>query len=289
MSCLILGHSGQLATHLRKILPDAIAWGRNELDLSRSDAVTRTIVDLAPTGIVNAAAYTAVDRAEEEPEIAWRVNVTAVADIANAARTLGVPVIHVSTDYVFDGTKTSAYNVHDPYGPINAYGRSKLAGELAITSLCAEHYILRTSWVFSEYGNNFVKTMLRLARERDTLRVVDDQHGVPTYAGDLARVVAKLLENASGSGLQPGTYHAVGGRAVTWHGFAQQIVTKAATHGLIDHDVDVVGIPSSQFPTPAARPANSRLRASTELGERLGVELDWETGLDTVLKALAQQ
>lgn len=287
MKPLILGSSGQLASHLRELLPGTAAWGRADLDLGSPETVAAAITEFAPTCIVNAAAYTAVDRAEVETETAWAINVTAVAEMARAAAKLGVPLIHISTDYVFSGKKPEPYLVDDDVAPINAYGRSKLGGELAVQSLCEQHFILRTSWVFSEHGSNFVKTMLRLAAERDTLRVVNDQFGVPTYAGDIARVVAALVAADSRPELPAGVYHAVGGPAVSWQSFAEQIIAGAREAGVIDSDVRVIGIPSSEYPTPAARPSNSRLSASPELAAVLGVPLDWQKGLDQMLKRLA--
>ncbi len=180
MTFLVLGRTGQLASHLQITSPDAWFWDRATADLSDVANLEEKLVAAAPAAIVNAAAYTAVDRAETEPDLAWRINAEAPAAMARAARRLDVPLIHVSTDYVFDGASGSPYVETDGTRPPSVYGRSKLGGELAVATLCAKHWILRTSWVFSEHGHNFPKTMLRLARERTELRVVDDQHGRPT-------------------------------------------------------------------------------------------------------------
>ena len=192
MTVLVLGFSGQLATHLRELLPDADYWGKDTLDLRQPTKARAAIEAHQPSLIVNAAAYTAVDKAESERDAAWGLNAEAPAMLARAAAALDVPLIHISTDYVFDGTKEGEYEVGDACNPISTYGESKLAGELAVRSLCPRSWILRTSWVFSEFGLNFVKTILRLARERDELRVVSDQVGRPTYAGDLAALVVRM-------------------------------------------------------------------------------------------------
>jgi dTDP-4-dehydrorhamnose reductase len=283
MTVLVLGFSGQLATHLRELLPNADFWGRDKLDLTHTANARAAIEAHRPSVIVNAAAYTAVDKAESERDVAWTLNAEAPAMLARVAASLDVPLIHISSDYVFDGTKDGEYEVGDACNPINAYGATKLAGELAVRTLCSRSWILRTSWVFSEFGANFVKTILRLARERDELRVVADQLGRPTYAGDLAVLVARLAE---GGQLPYGTYHAVGGAALSWHLFAQRIVDAAVDAGRLARAPRLLAIPTSGYPTPARRPANSVLKPSAELGSVLGVELDWTRGLErTVSRA----
>jgi dTDP-4-dehydrorhamnose reductase len=286
MSVLVLGRSGQLATHLRDLLTGALSWGRAELDLSDASRAEREIVKANPTFIVNAAAYTAVDRAEAEPALAWALNAEAAAAAARAAQTLGIGLVHISTDYVFDGTKQGPYVAGDPTRPLGVYGATKLAGELAVATLCEAHWILRTSWVFSEHGHNFLKTMLRLARDRDELRVVADQVGVPTYAGDLARLVAALIATAPAQRPAPGVYHAVGGPSVSWFEFAKAIFATAAAAGFEGCDIDVQPIPTAAYPTAAARPANSQLAPSPELGHALGLRLDWQRGLEAALGPL---
>lgn len=287
MSMLVLGSSGQLATHLRELLPSAAYWGREKLDLKQPANVRAAVEAHRPSVIVNAAAYTAVDKAESERDAAWALNAEAPAMVARAAASLGVPLIHISTDYVFDGMKEGEYEVADPCRPLSVYGASKLGGELAVRSLCAKHWVLRTSWVFSEFGANFVKTMLRLAGEREELRVVADQVGRPTYAADLARLVAQLAERAAEGPLPFGTYHAVGGAPTSWHGFAEAIVAAGVRHELLARAPRVTAIGTADYPTPAQRPRNSVLAPSGELSSTLGVEFDWARGLDSAVRRLS--
>jgi len=250
------------------------------------------LLDTAPRAIINAAAYTAVDRAEQEPELAWRLNAEAPAAAARAAATFGATLVQVSTDYVFDGRATSPYPEDAAFNPLGVYGASKLGGELAVRALCPRHWILRTSWVFSEHGANFVKTVLRLAAGGGPLRIVADQQGQPTYAGDLAALIGALTGPMDGSAAEPplpfGTYHATGGPIVSWHGFAARIVERAAKIGLLEDAVRVDAIGTDDYPTPAKRPAYGALRPSDALADRLGVHFAWQAGLDTALAALAQ-
>jgi dTDP-4-dehydrorhamnose reductase len=287
MSILVLGASGQLATHLRELLPTAVFWGRGQLDLRNPAAVRSAIEAERPSVVLNAAAYTAVDKAETERDAAWAVNAEAPAMMARAAASLDVPLIHISTDYVFDGTKQGEYEVEDSCRPLSAYGASKLAGELGVRALCRQHWILRTSWVFSEFGSNFVKTMLRLAGERDELRVVADQIGRPTYAGDLARLVARMAERGAAAKLPFGTYHAVGGAVTSWHGFAEAIVAAGVRHQRLVRAPRVTAIGTADYPTPARRPSNSALAPSSELQSAFDVELDWLRGVDFAVQRLA--
>ena len=287
MTILVLGSSGQLARHLRDVLPDATYCGRDLLDLAEPAAVAAKIEALKPTAIVNAAGYTAVDKAESEAAVAWRVNAESVAAAALAATRLDAPFLHVSTDYVFDGRKSGEYTQQDTVNPLSVYGATKLAGELAARALCNKSWILRVSWVFSEHGANFVKTMLRLAATRDELRVVADQRGRPTYAGDLAAVIAAIVrQSAEGKALPFGTYHAVGGSVVSWCEFADLIVEQAVQRGMLAKRVPVRPITTAEYPTPARRPANSALEPSPELERDLGVAMDWKKGLAAALAAL---
>jgi dTDP-4-dehydrorhamnose reductase len=284
MTVLVLGSSGQLAAHLKQLLPDATYCGRDTLDLANPGDVSTAIERMRPSAIVNAAGYTAVDKAESEPGLAWRVNAESVAAAAVAATALDVPFVHVSTDYVFDGRKASGYVENDPTNPLSIYGATKLAGELAARTLCKKSWILRASWVFSEHGANFVKTMLRLASTRAELRVVADQRGRPTYAGDLARVIAELVRRPER--LRFGTFHAVGGSVVTWHEFAELIIEQAFELGMLPKRVPVRPITTADYPTPARRPANSALDASAELAQAVGVAIDWKKGLAQALTRL---
>ncbi|MGH8166077.1 MAG: dTDP-4-dehydrorhamnose reductase, partial [Woeseiaceae bacterium] len=261
----MLGCRGQVARHLREVLEGARFWGRREANLEDSARVEVAVRRAAPTAIINAAAYTAVDKAEDEPALAWRVNAEGAAAVARAAAALDVPLVHISTDYVFDGDSARPYRENDPTCPINVYGRTKLAGELAVASICPRHWILRTSWIFSEFDGNFVTTMLRLANERRSLRVVADQRGRPTYAGDLARVIAALV---TGQPLQPvpwGIHHVSGGEAASWHEFAEQVVARGHDAGLVKQRPAVDAIANADYPTRARRPMNSILEPSHAL------------------------
>ncbi len=319
MSVLVLGAAGQVGSHLRELLPDAICWTRAEADLSKPADVADAIREASPDVIVNAAAYTAVDRAEAEPELAWRVNAESVAAIAGAASGLEVPLLHLSTDYVFDGNADGAYTEHDCARPINVYGRTKLAGELAVTAICSRYWILRASWIFSEFGANFVKTMLRLAEQREQLSVVDDQRGVPTYAGDVAAITAALVERlreglwerppvlwerppGRDRGQEPapthrqepaptaaGIYHIGDGREVSWFQFASEIFREARAVGLISSAPVLKPIPTSEYPTAARRPMNSTLKPSEWLQTALRVAPDWRRGLRRMLNRLNEQ
>ena len=286
MSIIVLGKSGQLASHLRDLMPEAQFWGRERFDISDTRGLEAALLHACPSAIINAAAYTAVDRAESEPALAWCINAEAPAAAARAAAALDVPLIHVSTDYVFDGRSSEPYTEDSPVNPLNTYGRTKLAGELAVASICPKHWILRTSWVFSEYGHNFVKTMLRLARERDTLRVVADQFGRPTYAGDLARLAVALADSDHIGDIWPhGIYHAVGGPVTSWHGFAGAIVSQAVQLGRITANPRVESISTLDYPTPAERPAQSVLLASERLHTLPNIaQFNWEKGLITTIQ-----
>ena len=290
MRLLIAGAQGQLARAMIELAPaaadvTAFAVGRPALDLTAPASVLSALADFKPDVIVNAAAYTAVDRAEQEPEAAMALNAEGPARLAEAAARRGAALIHISTDCVFDGAKSSPYVEDDPTAPLSAYGRSKLAGEEAVRAAAERHIILRTSWVFSPYGANFVRTILGMARERDELRIVDDRYGCPTYAPHLALAilsVARAVTNGRGAW---GTYHAAGTGAVTWCGFARVVMRHSAALG--GPSVPVVPIASAEYPTAAARPANSRLDC-TKLARRLGISLPpWQDGLADCMERLA--
>lgn len=291
MKLLILGRHGQLATHLQALAPAAECWGRDALDLAADAAtVEQRILEARPSAIINAAAYTAVDKAETERAAAWAVNVTAVAAVARAAERLAVPLVHFSTDYVFDGQSTEPYTPTDPVAPLGVYGATKLGGELAVATLCRSGWILRTSWVFSEHGSNFVKTMLRLGAERSTLNVVADQHGRPSYAGDLAALALRLVEAAAAGTLphSPGCYHLGAGPATTWHAFAQEIFARAKALGLLTQAPQVQAINTTEYPTPARRPSHAVLAPSHDFQATLGGLPDWRDALERTLSALAR-
>jgi dTDP-4-dehydrorhamnose reductase len=284
MKLVVVGSSGQLATHLRELLPQARFLSRADADLSDASALEKTLRDAQPTCIVNAAAYTAVDRAETERALAWSVNAHAPGVMATVAASLDVPLLHVSTDYVFGGQSERPWRATDPVNPTSVYARTKLAGELAVSTLCARHWILRTSWVFSEHGTNFVKTMLRLAGQRSELRVVDDQRGRPTYARDLARLITETVSSPSPHEVLPyGVHHATGGPAVSWREFADTIVDVGYRLGVLARKVPVIGITTAEFPLPAPRPANSVLEPGALPA---GIRFDWQAGLERAIGEL---
>lgn len=253
MTLLIFGSTGQVAQELRRLAPEAVFLGRAEADLSDPSACAAAIRHHRPEAVINAAAWTAVDRAEAEEAAALVVNGDAPAAMAEACAELGVPFVHISTDYVFDGAGEAAFRPEDPIGPLGAYGRTKLAGEEAVRAAGGPHAILRTSWVFSAHGNNFLKTMLRLGREREALTVVADQIGGPTPARAIAAACLTIARQLQDDPEKTGTYHFSGAPDVSWADFAREIMARA---GL---DCTINDIPTSAYPTPAKRPANSRM------------------------------
>ncbi len=285
MKILLLGKNGQLGWELQRSLAplgEVIACGRTEADLEDLPALRKLVRSISPQIIVNAAAYTAVDKAESEPERAFLINSQAVDILAKEANVLNSLFIHYSTDYVFAGTKKDAYIETDKTEPLGVYGKSKLSGEEAIRASGCRHLILRTSWVYAARGNNFIKTMIRLARERDALKVVSDQIGAPTSAELLADVTAlclyRLQYDASLTSKLGETYHLAAGGATSWHGFAQFILDEAYRHGveLRATAKDVQAIPTSEYPLPAKRPANSQL-ATEKISEAFNLVLpSWE-------------
>ncbi len=262
---LLTGGNGQVGRALRQLLPaeNVVVADRSTLDLANPDSIRNTVRDCRPTLIINAAAYTAVDRAETEAELAMAVNGVAPGVLAEEAKRLNATLVHYSTDYVFDGSKSAAYNEDDIPNPLNVYGKTKLAGEQAIQAVGAAHYILRTSWVYSADGANFMNTMLRLGRERPELRIVNDQTGAPTWATAIADMTTKILAYAAAHRDDPrhGLYHCTATGAVTWFGFAQAIFAEAAK--TLDYKVPrLIPITTAEYPLPARRPANSRLNTS---------------------------
>lgn len=290
---LLLGANGQVGRELRCSLAplgEVVAATRNGrlhdgtacavADLDAPDTLPALIVREAPDVVVNAAAYTAVDRAESEPEAAFRINAEAPARIAEACAARDALLVHYSTDYVFDGRGTRPYREDDPTAPLGVYGASKLAGEQAIRVSGARHAIFRTAWVYAAHGHNFMRTMLRLAAERDELRVVADQTGTPTPAAWIADATAAVLRR----GLrESGTWNLTAAGSTTWHGFAEAIVAEAHARGLIARTPRVVPIATVDYPTPAARPAYSVLDTS-RLHADFGLDPpDWREGLERVL------
>ena len=273
-SILVIGKNGQVGSALSEALRPlghVTAVGRAEMDLTNPDAIRSVIRAAKPDIIVNAAAYTAVDKAESEPELAMQVNAIAPGIMAEEVLRLGALLVHYSTDYVFDGAKPAAYTESDIPSPLNVYGRTKLAGEQAIQATGAAHYILRTSWVYAAEGANFLNTILRLARERPELRIVDDQTGAPTWARAIADLTAQILAKALRSGDPSyGLYHLTASGAVTWFGFAQAILAAAQkTPGFTAPRL--TPITTAEYPLPARRPVNSRLD-STRLSKTFGIQ-----------------
>lgn len=279
---LVFGSTGQVATELRRLAPEATFLGRDKADLTDPEACAAAIRAHAPSAVINAAAWTAVDKAEEEEATATVVNGTAPGAMARVCADLGIPFVHISTDYVFEGGGTAAWAPTDPTGPLGAYGRSKLAGEQAIQAAGGTWAILRTSWVFSAHGNNFVKTMLRLSETRDALNVVGDQIGGPTPAGDIAKACLSIVEQLREDPAKTGLHHFSGAPDVSWANFARAIFDVAG------RTVAVTDIPSSAYPTPAVRPANSRMDCSA-LETVFGISRpDWRIALAAVIKELEE-
>ena len=297
MSILLLGKDGQVGWQLQRSLApqgDLVACGRAECDLDDLSALRELVRQVKPDVIVNATAYTAVDKAESEEALAMRINGEAPGVLAEEARRLGASLVHYSTDYVFDGEKEAAYLVSDAVNPQGAYGRSKLAGEQAIQQVGADALIFRTSWVFGARGGNFVKTILRLAKEKESLNVVADQVGAPTPAALIATVTGNVLSvlrhkpEMHGQGAR--IYHLTAANPLSWHGFAQCIVRQAEETAGFELRLTpeaIRAIPSSDYPTPAKRPANSRLDCS-RLEKEFGLQMpDWQPYLARMMQLLA--
>ncbi len=281
---LLTGATGQVGYELERSLQglgEIIAVDRTRMDLANLDQVRDVIRSVKPTLIVNPAAYTAVDKAESEPELAMRVNGHAPAVMAEEAKKLGAALIHYSTDYVFDGTKATAYTEDDPTCPINVYGHTKLAGEQAIQAAGIPHLILRTSWVYGMHGKNFLLTMLRLAQERDHLSIVADQHGAPTWCRTIADTTAHIIAQGSrGENSQDewqarsGLYHLTAQGQTTWHEFAEAIFA----HQSVTKKPALRAITSDEYPMPARRPANSVLSSDRLIGTFCGLPA-WDAAL----------
>ncbi len=293
MRILLIGGNGQVGHELQRSLgalgevvvttrDGALGDGQpcEALDLGMPESIAAVIARIAPQVVVNAAAYTAVDRAEDEPELAHRVNAEAPARIAEACLEVGASLVHYSTDYVFDGQARRPYREDDPTAPLGVYGATKLAGEQAIAATGVRHVTLRTAWVYGLHGANFLRTMLRLAGERDELRVVADQFGSPTPAWLIADVTAAILEHGITS---PGIHHLVTGGEVSWHGFAEAIMVEASRTGRLTRRPHVVPITTAEFPTRASRPAYSVLD-TRRLEQRYLLDIpDWRSALTTTL------
>ena len=276
---LIFGKTGQVATELQRRMPEALFLGREDADLTDPSACAAKIAEIGPDAVINAAAWTAVDKAETEEAAATVVNGAAPTAMARACADLGIPLVQISTDYVFDGAGETPFAPDHPTAPLGAYGRSKLAGEEGVRAAGCPHAILRTSWVFSAHGNNFLKTMRRLGAEREELTVVADQIGGPTPAGAIADACLAIASQLIADPSKSGTYHFSGAPDVSWADFAREIMAQA---GL---SCQVEDIPTSAYPTPAKRPANSRMDCTTLATFGL-TRPDWRAGVAEALTEL---
>lgn len=292
MRVLVTGARGQVGHELLRLAPQdfqVLGLGSAELDIADAARVAEVVGRFRPELIVNAAAYTAVDKAESEPERAFAVNRDGVAHLALAAERQGIPLLHISTDYVFAGDASEPYRESDPTGPSGVYGASKLGGEQALAAGCRRHIVLRTSWVFGSHGHNFVKTMLRLGREREELGVVADQRGGPTSAASVAHALWTLAGQYRDRGaLHWGLYHFSGSPACSWHAFAVEIFRQAHALGLLARVPRVRAIATSDYPTPARRPAWSVLDCGKLLAAHGIRQPDWREDLGRVLRELAE-
>lgn len=283
MKLLVFGQTGQVAQELARRVPDgvrAVFLSRDRADLSDPGACAAAIAAADADAVINAAAWTAVDKAEAEEAAAMVVNGAAPAAMARASAARGVPFVHISSDYVFDGAGDQPFGEDHPTGPLGAYGRSKLAGEVGVQAAGGRHVILRTSWVFSAHGANFVKTMLRLGRDRESLNVVADQVGGPTPAAAIADAVF-VAAQAMVNGAAGGTYHFSGAPDVSWAAFAREIMQRAGLGCQVNE------IPTTAYPTPAIRPLNSRLNCDGFARDFGVMRPDWRAGLDDILQELS--
>ena len=283
MKLLVFGQTGQVAQELARRVPDgvrAVFLSRDRADLSDPGACAAAIAAADADAVINAAAWTAVDKAEAEEAVAMVVNGAAPAAMARASAARGVPFVHISSDYVFDGAGDQPFGEDHPTGPLGAYGRSKLAGEVGVQAAGGRHVILRTSWVFSAHGANFVKTMLRLGRDRESLNVVADQVGGPTPAAAIADAVF-VAAQAMVNGAAGGTYHFSGAPDVSWAAFAREIMQQAGLGCQVNE------IPTTAYPTPAIRPLNSRLNCDGFARDFGVMRPDWRAGLDDILQELS--
>jgi dTDP-4-dehydrorhamnose reductase len=288
MKLLVLGARGQVGHELCRLGWPAgyliAGFDRDRVDITRRQAVFEAMARERPDIVINAAAYTAVDRAESEAEAAWAGNCTGPANLAAACADVGISLIHISTDYVFDGTKSGAYLEDDPVAPLGVYGASKEAGDRAVRDRLASHVILRTAWVYSAHGHNFVRTMLRLADQHPVLRVVADQTGSPTSAAEIARAIAAIVQQLSAGSRRWGTYNFAGAGSVTWHGFAEAIFEEAAAWR--GPPPRVAAITTADYPTPARRPVNSVLDCG-KISETFGiVPRFWREALAEVIREI---
>lgn len=288
MKILLTGANGQVGYCLQQQLSesgwDFVALTRDELDITDLDAVNNAVARIQPDIIINAAAYTAVDKAEQEQELTYAINRDGPSNLARAAKSINAAIVHISTDYVFAGDATGTYSEEDVTAPQGVYGQSKLEGEDAVIAANDKHIILRTAWVFGEHGNNFVKTMIRLGRSRDNLGIVADQEGGPTYAGDIASTILAIAKHyADGKPTPWGIYHYSGSPHISWFGFAQHIFAEVKQAGIYAKPIPQLNaITTADYPTPAKRPANSKLDCS-KLEQAFGLTpSDWQSALKNI-------
>lgn len=293
MRVLVTGKNGQVGHELQRSLAslgELVAVDVEDCDLTDAAAIVSLVETVKPALIVNPAAYTTVDKAEAEPDIACAINATAPKVLAAQANLLHIPIIHYSTDYIFDGTKGGVYVEDDLANPKSIYGKTKWQGEKNVRAMCPQHVILRTSWVFGAHGGNFLKTILKLAQERDELKIIADQFGAPTSArllADSTAVIAKQLLSCDAAN-KAGTYHLVGAGETTWHGYASKIVELANKLGVKTklQAKDIVPIPTEDYPLPAPRPKNSKL-STDKIKATFGIDIpDWSVDVEQVLKQL---
>lgn len=286
MSILLTGANGQVGSELAaRCQPGDIALDRLALDITQPDAIAAALDRHRPRVLINAAAYTAVDLAEQEPDRAYAINGKAVDHLAHACAQRGIPMLHLSTDYVFDGSSTTPYAEDAIASPLGVYGASKWEGEQALRKHHPEHLILRVSWVFGSHGHNFVKTMLRLGAERPTLRVVADQVGGPTCAADIAEALLGLARRmAAGESLPWGTWHFAGQPFVSWHAFAEAIFRESVAQGILFKAPELTAIATADYPTPARRPAQSSLAMHATTAALELQPPDWRVALKTVIQ-----
>lgn len=290
---LLIGGSGQIGRELTRVLPalgTLYIADRKQCDLRRPQTLIDAVDVVRPTVVINAAAYTAVDKAEEEPALATAVNAGAPGVLAHAARRHGALFVHYSTDYVFDGRKQGAYGENDPVNPLSTYGRSKLAGERAVRESGCDHLVFRTSWVYAAHGKNFLLTMLRLAAEREQLRVVADQMGAPTAARLIAESTVQILRQDIARRrlgcFESGLFHLTAAGKTSWHGFASAIIAAAQAKSRAFRCREIVPIATAEYPLPAPRPANSLLDCA-RLAQRYGMRMpSWDIGMQLCLEEL---
>lgn len=293
MKILVTGKNGQVGHELQRSLArlgEVVAVDVEDCDLTDTAAIIAMVESVRPELIVNPAAYTAVDKAESEPDRAFAINALAPKTLAAQANLRNVPIIHFSTDYVFDGNKDGAYEEVDLVSPRSVYGLSKWHGEQNVRSICQQHVILRTSWVFGAHGDNFLKTILKLAQEREELRIIYDQFGAPTSAYLLADATAEIAKQLlqGGAGRKSGTYHLVAAGETTWHGYAKKVIEIAIDLGVVTkvRPETLQSIPTEAYPLPAQRPKNSRLN-TLKIRETFGIKIpDWRVDVERVLKEI---